>query len=108
MKPTVIVTDAVQKIEGPKGRIYVGLAKLGLWMCALILTLLIVLMCLAGIGDRTLIRGASVVSNVIQACQVLSMISITVLGYHGYHGTRILHALRHWNDEGDQPTGIQQ
>ncbi len=86
----------VDKIEGPAGRIYTGLAKAGLWTAATTLSAVIVRSINGAIAGDT-----AAIGNVIQACQVMSMIAITVLGYHGYKGTRIFHNLRHWNDGND-------
>ncbi len=86
----------VDKIEGPAGRIYTGLAKTGLWASAISLSAVVVRSVNGALAGDT-----AAIGNVIQACQVMSMIAITVLGYHGYKGTRIFHNLRHWNDGND-------
>lgn len=86
-------SQLVHVIEGENGRFYVGLAKFGLWVCALTLAFVIF-----GGLRRAFAGDTAVVGNMIQACQVLAMIAISVLGYHGYSGNRIFHALRHWND----------
>jgi hypothetical protein len=89
-----VLNEVVEKVEGPTGRIYIGLAKMGLWTCSLSLSAVI------SQSITQLVHGdKSAVSNLTQACSVLSMICVTVLGYHGYKGTRIFHALRHWDDE---------
>lgn len=91
------VSTAAQKfvhvLEGEHGRVYVGLAKTGLWMCSLTLTFVIVGGLIAAARGNT-----ETIGNVVQACQVLAMVAIAVLGYHGYSGTRIFHALRHWTE----------
>jgi cytochrome b subunit of formate dehydrogenase len=93
-----VSTKLVHTIEGENGRVYVTLAKLGLWMCSVCLTLIII-----G-GIRMMISGdTDTIGNVVQACQVLAMIAISVLGYHGYSGTRIFHALRHMIDGTPEP-----
>ena len=83
----------VTVLEGEHGRVYVGLAKFGLWMCSVTLVLVIVGGLIAAVAGNT-----DTIGNVVQACQVLAMVALAVLGYHGYSGTRIFHALRHWNE----------
>lgn len=95
---SIAATNFVSMIEGEHGRVYVALAKLGLWVCSLTLAFVII-----G-GVIAAARGSDgAIGNVVQACQVLSMIAIAVLGYHGYSGTRILHFLRHWKDGTPEP-----
>jgi len=86
-------TKFVSVLEGEHGRVYVCLAKLGLWMTSLTLVFVIVGGVIAAAAGNT-----DTIGNVVQACQVLAMVAIAVLGYHGYSGTRIFHALRHWNE----------
>lgn len=88
--------EVVEKVDGKDGRVYIALAKAGLWTCSATLSSIIVM----GV-KKTLHGDPAMIGNVVQACQVLSMIAITVLGYHHYDGTRIFHALRHWNDGND-------
>ncbi len=90
------IDEIVEKVDGKDGRVYIALAKTGLWTCSATLSAVIVM----GV-KKTLAGDPAMIGNVVQACQVLSMIAITVLGYHGYKGTRIFHALRHWNDGND-------
>jgi hypothetical protein len=87
----------------PHAYAYVLLAKLGLWLVSINLVSVIVsVFCFAAFQqdfeDALPVRLA-MMNTSIQACQVLSIIAITVLGYHGYTGTHLLHTLRHWNDK---------
>lgn len=75
---------------------YIVLAKAGLWLTSAVLVLVVVLSLL-----RLLASGVTTdqLSVIVAACQVLSLVAVTVLGYHGYKGGHMLHTLRHWTDK---------
>jgi len=82
-----------QIIESHNAVAYVVLAKGALWLVSATLFGMVL-----G-GDWLVSHGDTAVAlAVVQACQALAFIAITVLGYHGYKGHRLLHELRHWSD----------
>jgi len=86
-------------IESHNAVAYVMLSKIALWLVAATLVGIVIGGVIATIHGNTQITLA-----VVQACQALSFISITVLGYHGYKGHRLFHELRHWRDPAYQPS----
>lgn len=90
-----IVADAnkvVEELDRRNINIFISLAKIGLALVAFILVGTIS----SGI-HVALVQGfhIGIMSVVVQACQALAFISITILGYHQYRGSRILYLLRH-------------
>lgn len=80
--------------EHPHAYLYVRLAKAGLWATSAALCLSI------GASLNGLWHGdAAAIGNLVQACQVAAIVSVTVLGWHGYKGQHLLHNLRHWKDK---------
>jgi hypothetical protein len=87
-----VLKDYIERHKEPK--IYPLLAKFGLWLVSLTL-FIIMIHCWT---DILFGNNWQHIGTAIQACQALSLICITVLGYHGYRGHRIFHELRHWKD----------
>lgn len=78
--------------------VYTSLAKAALWLASIILVWIVVTLsvhCVEYGGYCT-----ANLSIIVEACQVLVVLSVTVMGWHGYKGSRIFHLLRHWNDSG--------
>lgn len=107
--PGKITADAnriVEELDRRNINIFISLAKIGLALVAFILIGTIS----SGI-HVALIQGfhIGIMSVVVQACQALAFISITVLGYHGYRGSRVLYLARHLmadqNKEASDATG---
>jgi hypothetical protein len=82
---------AADYLERRNISLYVSVAKLGLWLTSLVL-LLVVVTC----SFIVVLEGdATQISNVVGAAQALTVIALSVLGFHGYQGSRALHILRH-------------
>lgn len=72
------------------------LAKSVLWTAGVVLIGIVLY------GVTATIQGNTAhIGHIVQACQVLSLIAITVLGWHGYTGHRLFHELRHWRNRSD-------
>ncbi len=91
--------DIKKTIESKPAMLYVSLAKSGLWLSSSTLVGVVI-----GGVYATLQGNFTMVNNVVQACQVLTIICVSILGWHGYKGNHILHAFRHWNDVSDAPS----
>ena len=90
-------------IESHNAAAYVLLAKTALWVAAMTLFCAIV----GGVISAFATGTTTVLLAVVQACQALAFIVITVLGYHGYKGHRLFHELRHFNDSPeDMPEAV--
>lgn len=87
-------------IEAHNAAAYVLLAKIGLWVAATTLFCAII----GGLISAFSTGTTTVLLAVVQACQALAFIAITVLGYHGYKGHRLFHELRHFNDAPEATT----
>lgn len=97
-KPTTVMSETTQiavnvanrfvsELDKRNVSVYVSLAKAALWLVAVLMVVIIV----NEISYGRLAR----VDHVIGASQVLTLVAVTVLGWHGYKGSRVLHILRH-------------
>lgn len=98
-KPVTKVSDVansfVDELDQRNISLYISLSKLCLWITSTVL-LLVVSTCsfivvLEGDTDQ--------ISNIVGAAQALTVIALSVLGFHNYNGSRALHLLRHISDK---------
>lgn len=94
MKTKIELKTPKELIESHNAMTYVALAKGGLWLSSATLCGAVI----GGIYSAISTETTQVLLAVVQACQALAFICVTVLGYHGYKGHRLFHELRHWGD----------
>jgi hypothetical protein len=82
-KAVVVANKVVAELDKRDTNVYVTLAKAALWLVALLMAA-VVLHCISTGNWQTL----------TQACQVIVMLAVSVLGFHEYKGSRVLHILR--------------
>lgn len=70
---------------------YISLAKLALWVSSLVYVTVIVFAVVQAIAHR----DASQVGNAVGAAQAMTVIALSIMGWHGYRGSQAFYLLRH-------------
>ena len=97
----------VEALEKREISPYITLAKAALWVVAIVLTVVLVIalarFATANYQGCGWFFDSQAAGVVVHSAQGLMALALSVLGLHQYRGSRILHVLRHWNDDKETP-----